>query len=216
MKNIFLPLGFVWTLSTMGQAAVFFDSQNRVVGSVVLPPFELVNGPRTLDFDVNNDGQVDFTMEKIVQVFGHKRISINDSPGTTRFVYAGTNVGALDEDFEIGGSLPDPAFSFHAVSELSFSNTLSEETQNEPYGEFARRTAYLGFEFQAATGTHYGYALLKDYNASGMVIEGVAWESTPGKSILAGAIPEPTTAGLLGLAVVLGAGRRRRVGSSPR
>ena len=116
------------------------------------------------------------------------------------------------EGFEIGPVLQDPTKEFRFTNQVG-SATLGAETESIFFGEFlGGNTAYLGFEFQAATGTHYGYAKITDQNASGIIVESVAWESTPGKSILTGAVPEPSTSLLLGMAVATGLARRKRNG----
>ena len=60
-------------------------------------------------------------------------------------------------------------------------------------GNFVGETAYLGFRFQGEAGIHYGYALFTDTTDRGTTILATAWESEPGKAIVAGAIPEPSS-----------------------
>jgi len=214
MKIVLTLLAFTFAHSISSPGAVIYDARDRVVGTVILDPFEIVNGPTSLDFDVNRDGKLDFTIKKVSSPFPVSRISLSELPGTTRFVYSGEYVTALDHEVEIGSILGDNTWNFDPISNIRW-DILSSETQGEFFGEFTGKTAYLGFEFQADSGTHYGYALLKDYNANGMIVEGVAWETTPNKAILTGAIPEPTTSLLLGVVVVLSVGRRKREGLFP-
>ena len=77
-------------------------------------------------------------------------------------------------------------------------------------GNFVGETAYLGFRFEGEEGTHYGYALFTDTFSKGTTILATAWESEPNTSIIAGAIPEPSSVLLVGIAGLLGITRRKR------
>ena len=56
---------------------------------------------------------------------------------------------------------------------------------------------YLGVSFTAADGIHYGWVQITSYPDMRAHIHSWAYESQPGVSILAGAVPEPTTIELL-------------------
>ncbi len=76
----------------------------------------------------------------------------------------------------------------------------------------------VGFRFdnEVTSQVHYGWArisLSADYQSQPMSIVAYAYESVPNTAILAGAVPEPATTGLLGLgalALVVRGSRRRR------
>ena len=56
-------------------------------------------------------------------------------------------------------------------------------------------TGYMGLQFEAADGTHYGWVNMTVYvEFPGMTIHDWAYESTPGTGIVAGAVPEPSSA----------------------
>ncbi|MGC6458519.1 MAG: PEP-CTERM sorting domain-containing protein [Akkermansiaceae bacterium] len=78
-------------------------------------------------------------------------------------------------------------------------------------GNFVGETAYLGFRFEGEQGTHYGYALFTDTFSKGTTILATAWESEPDTPIIAGAIPEPSSALLAIIGTLLGISRRKRV-----
>jgi len=211
MKTQLTFLTIHLAITTASPGAIVLDPEARLLGNLFFPPREFVNAPSHLDFDVNDDGQTNFTLRKSVNI-GHQRIALRDLSETSRFVYSPEFVAALDEGVEIGPILGDPTKEFRFTNQIG-SETLGGKTAGLFFGEFlGEKTAYLGFEFQAATGTHYGYARITDQGASGMIIESVAWESTPGKSILTGAVPEPSTSLLLGMAVATGLARRKRNG----
>lgn len=71
-------------------------------------------------------------------------------------------------------------------------------------GAFVGQHAYMGVEFQRAGATHYGWLLLNVAPAypSGL-IESWAWDTRPDASILAGAIPEPSTLALFAVGGIL-------------
>ena len=203
---------FLFTASALpASSAIVLDTEVRLLGNLFFPPDHRVLAPYNLDFDVNQDGRIDFAIRKIVGSFtGAEVIRLIEMDPHTRFVYSSDFVASLEADFEVRPFLTDPS------KELRFalgpgSETLAATQESIRFGEFfGNRTSYLGFEFQADTGTHYGYLQIVDQGSNGLIIERTAWESTPGKSILTGAIPEPTTPAFLAVVGILGLARRSR------
>ncbi|MBN2685493.1 MAG: PEP-CTERM sorting domain-containing protein [Pontiellaceae bacterium] len=65
-------------------------------------------------------------------------------------------------------------------------------------GPWLGETGYMGLEFEANDGTHYGWLNMTVYEDNpGMTIHSWAYETTPGEGIVAGAIPEPSSVALL-------------------
>ena len=190
-------------------SAIILDTEVRLLGNLFFPPDNRVLAPYDLDFDVNQDGQVDFSLIKRVNI-GSEGMRVVEELGRSRFVYSRDFVASLQFGFEVEPVITDPS------RELRFavgpgSETLAATQQSIRFGEFlGNRTSYLGFEFQADTGTHYGYLQIVDQGSNALSIELTAWESNPGKSILTGAIPEPSVSTLFGVMVLLGLARRRR------
>ena len=192
-------------------SAIILDTEVRLLGNLFFPPDNQVLAPYDLDFDVNQDGRIDFSLIKRVSTFGLEAIGISETTGVNRFVYSLEYIASLDRDFEVGPILTDLSKEFRDVVNGPSSPTIAARVQNIPFGEFfGNRTSYLGFEFQADTGTHYGYLQIVDQGSNGLIIERTAWESTPGKSILTGAIPESTTPALLAVVGIFGLARRSR------
>jgi hypothetical protein len=177
-------------------AAVIYDDQDVVIG-LISPD---LSGPFFVEFDVNHDGDIDFGIRSVPNLDGGT-ISVRSDPNTTKFIYQTLNFfyssAPLPVYFEVGSILGDPELTWDG----HFSAALSQRINNEFYGPFSRETAYLGFEFTADTGVHYGYALIQDGDGWGATILETGWESIPGKPILTGAIPEP---GVSSLAAITG------------
>ncbi len=75
----------------------------------------------------------------------------------------------------------------------------------QSYGEFAARRlgqateGYVGLQFLAADGLHFGWIRVRGgYDNDGTILD-YAYNTVPGQSIMAGAVPEPSTWALLGL-----------------
>ena len=199
------------TLSASG--VIVLKTEDRLLGNLFFPPSELVNAPYIQDFDLNDDGRIDFTLRKRIFTTGAQSISLADTSGTSRFVYSSERIASLDQSFLIGPTLANNSMTLRLTFGAG-SEVLAENSEGLQFGEFVNfETSYLGFEFQADTGTHYGYAEITDQGANGFVIESVAWESEPGESILTGAqpaIPEPSTSVLCSICAFFLLGRRHR------
>ncbi len=71
-------------------------------------------------------------------------------------------------------------------------------------GEFARANSmqtegYVGVQFYAADGLHYGWIRVRGGNYNDGRILDYAYNTVPGQSISAGAVPEPSTWALIGV-----------------
>lgn len=122
---------------------------------------------------------------------------------------AGSIIGPDSETTELRYGIPA------AGSRGPFVTGLPATFNHPGQGNFVGVTAYLGFRFEGDEGTHYGYVLFTDTTDQGTTLLATAWESEPGKAIIAGAIPEPSAAllGLLGSFLLF---RRKITFSAPR
>lgn len=78
-------------------------------------------------------------------------------------------------------------------------------------GFFTGSRGYIGVEFLIEGQVHYGWIDLSNYTWWQSEIHGWAYESEPGKPIMAGAVPEPSTIACCGwMAGAALLGRRRR------
>ncbi len=194
--------------SALSSQAIVLISDTIVVANP--PQTEL--GSNIFDFDVNNDGEIDWSIKSQTQVFGSNGVNAI-AASTTGFIYQTLSIGGfplvnpLDSGTQIGSLLPGPTYSwFHG-----FDSPLSSLANFQTFGPFYLMKGYLGFEFQADDGTHYGYAYLESLGTSSMRISQVAWETEPGKSIRAGNVPEPSTSLLLVLSICTVVSLRKRI-----
>ncbi len=79
----------------------------------------------------------------------------------------------------------------------------------------ATENGYLGFSFEADTGTHYGWMRISTSgdDLQGATLHDWAWNTTPGQGLWAGQVPEPSTYILFalgGLTIAIAARRRIR------
>lgn len=157
------------------------------------------------DFDINGDGVQDY------RFLGDPFVAAVQSYGGNRFI----SVQALFPD--LGGSVvPVTAESIIGADTSFLSGDWHSHTDNgggSGYGlgsgpspmQFA--DAYIGVEFMASDGIHYGWIQYVGFShpekglifpVPGGFIDSWGWETQPGVPIIAGAIPEPSTAAYLG------------------
>ncbi len=172
-------------------------------GVVIYENLEIPIGFRSVGFDLNKDGVDDFSVQSSVV-----RGSEVGIPSTTRLVIdvnvndpgdfalsalpKGATIGLLGDD----GSTTD----FTGIESTWALLSAFARLGGAPFGPFLETTAYVGISFEAVNGDeHFGYALLENDHPYRVTVLQIGYETEPGKSILAGAIPEPSSA-LLGIA----------------
>lgn len=82
------------------------------------------------------------------------------------------------------------------------------------YSNFAANiTGYVGLIYDDGTNIYYGWmSIVRESDSPFLTVTGFGYNSTPGEAAIVGAVPEPSTAALLGLGAIaaLSAARRRR------
>ena len=171
--------------------------------------------------DVDGNGTVDFTF---AASYGQSGLRTERSNRILIFVSPPPDLGGPVEAFDRGDLIGD-----HFTLPLAFYNSdfhgdgFVEQDEMEftavgiclspgcIFSPFAGRRAYAGFEFERDGLKHYGYF---DWSmaeqAEGFQLYGWAWETEPGRPIVAGAVPEP---GCMAMGAMAGARllhRRRR------
>ena len=115
----------------------------------------------------------------------------------------GTLIGSDSETINIKFGIPR----ISGIAPFAVGFPLPDPRQGD--NNFIGKTAYLGFRFLGDDGYHYGYALFTDTSSRGTTLLATGWETEVDRPILAGAVPEPSVLGLLGLSTLL-IGMRRR------
>lgn len=162
----------------------------------------------TFPLDVDQDGATDFIFfgsisGSSVQPLSRNRVAIEIEPPPD----LGGPLTAFQRGALIGA---DIAFPLAFYSADQFGDGFVEEGEFLSiqivqcfdfcsYTPFAVGRAYAGFEFERDGLKHYGYFDMSGApNSRGVALYGWGWETEPGSAIVAGAIPEPSTAALLG------------------
>jgi len=158
------------------------------------------NPPTPHSLDIDGNGTIDFSF------WGDVAASVGmRSEGSNRYLIIpdlppniGGPVAALDEGFQIGPESSEGNLDwFNHPTDWA---TLMQQLSTGRSGEFWGTRAYIGFEFQIDSNTHYGWFDFQGHSSTPYgVVYGWGYESTPGVSIPAGAvaIPEPATIALL-------------------
>lgn len=193
MKVCLLRLLFLLPLP--GQGAIILDDTPRT-----LRAFTPEN---SILFDFDGNGRSDWFIQSTyltgggiyqIRIFGVEQ---------TEFLYDFNPISMYGTDYHplVAGSVIGPESETTilrygipaAGSRGPFVTGLPASFNHPGGGNFVGETAYLGFRFEGDEGTHYGYALFTDTTDRGTTLLATAWESEPGKAIIAGAIPEPSS-----------------------
>jgi hypothetical protein len=200
MKKLLIPL--ILSVHTLpSTAAVIIEhSSVRVSPADHLPDF--------FDFDINGDGQTDWSL---ITYEGPNSESISLLPAlTSGFVYQTPPstfqpwVYPLLRGTEIGSTFVTTTYEWF----LGFEAPLSSSGGQGQFGPFSGKDGYIGFQFEADDGIHFGYAYFINTRGLGLTVSEYAWETEPGKAIRAGNVPEPSSA-LFILISLLGTSLRR-------
>ncbi len=178
------------TGATASNADIIHCSTNFLLG-------EVWQGSEYFDLDVNADGTVDFTLTASLNLFcgiaptDQNKHLIHPSPPPN----IGGAIAALDAGYLIGSNSSDNSPEEWFGVEGNY-GTLILKLSTGQTGEFLKHRGFVGLEFEAADGTHYGWLDIEGVPNGGSYIwvYGWAYESTPGLSIVAGAVPEPSSA----------------------
>jgi len=182
---------------------------------VDLPPpegyFGGINGTTaTKSFDLDSNGTVDIEFVAGLEIFGFW----TQMPETTRVVTApGYGIVPMQPGEAIGATLgptQHPRASLISDSQvwanvlglgnLSFGFNDGDDVVGGAWHDEATGigdNAYLGIEFLGDAGTHYGWIHIQEFAGLGGWFYEYAYEDTPGASLIAGVIPEPSSVLLL-------------------
>lgn len=170
-------------------------------GDIIYTPY---NGDLTPAFpsneftlDINNDGTPEFRFSAVmdaplysvdVRSLGSEEILFPEALGT---------ISALA--ISRGNNIDSGELEGNARWETGI-GILSHWDLQFPIGEikggyFLETNAYIGIRFQINGNIHYGWIQVDNpFDVPGGTVTGFAYETSPGVSIIAGAIPEPSSA----------------------
>jgi len=177
---------------------------------VDIPLFSQLGGERGLDLNI--DGVDDLNFQ-----FSQRQFDIIGN-GTNRVIATpvsppdlGAFVDPLPAGQELEGNVGRGLF-WYAPALNSVGATFFGCANIGCIGPWGGNTAFVGVEFDISGGTHYGWVEIETPfpGIPGGNILRLAYEDEPGKSILTGAIPEPSLHGLFALASSAFLLRRRR------
>lgn len=161
--------------------------------------------PGSVSVDINGDGQDDYLFTWGMD-FGMRCLGENKAAGYFLTPWEGPRARALSADTVIGPSMSPVLWIGNQDSPFGFGLSSWRDIGDPDFmgiGEFAGvESAYAGLQFHINGNTHYGWirlgAPVPIFN--GGWIYDFAYETRPDTPILAGAIPEPSTWALFGMA----------------
>ncbi len=180
--------------------------------------FDYLPLPSDVAFDVNSDGISDFRF-----LSDGNFVAGIQSYGANRFISTlatgldiGGSVTAIADGSIIGSDTTLLAGSWHIHSDKGGGSMFDLN-----FGPMSLQVsdAYIGVEFMAADGIHYGWIQYVGYShperglghyLPGGFIDSWGYETEPGKPIIAGAIPEPGVPALVLVGALFASSRRTR------
>lgn len=199
-------------------------SKAVVIVHVLPEPLEIFNTSVPVDlyfpFDIDGNGTTDYRFTATTSHVGLRTelanrlvIKIDPPPnlgGPVASLYPGFSIGPslLGSDVRwissdiIGGYVSPDELTTSIIIQVFFSGSNTQ---------FTERSA-IGVEFEAEDGIHYGYFDISPspWIETRITLHGWAWETEPGKAILAGQVPELGVTMLLVIGIITPLTQRRR------
>ncbi len=150
------------------------------------------------ELDINNDGIFEFDFYNSVKNVGGFFNVTAAEPGVSGGAVVATTGLYHTVAYELGAEIGAIASEGRWVDDAAINGYdvyyNSGGPFQVPYGQFFFTNAYIGVSFVISNQTHYGWIQIENNTPfSGGAIEGFAYETTPGASIIAGAVPEPSS-----------------------
>ncbi len=195
--------------SASGQGIVFFSYGTGIRVGETLPRTEL-------EMDMDGNGTVDFrflglsTFEAGFQLEpkgANKVLGLRDDGTPTTNIRARRLVVGNDisETTQVPlawyGYRPNPLLSVTGVYLVACLDPFQCSGDFKANGS-RLTTGYVGIQFFAADGLHYGWIRVQGGAENDGTILDYAYNSVPGQSIMAGAVPEPSTWALIGVGLI--------------
>jgi hypothetical protein len=168
--------------------------------------------PAEPDFDLNSDFLIDFLFRNIEGTLYLAPLDGNAAVADDAWQPGHLNYRPVAEGTFIHETLDAPNVWDHGE------NYLVSYMMHEPSGEVIGsgpwhgvQNGLLGFSFDVAGETHYGWVRMSDVSQTAFILHDWAYETQPGLGINAGVVPEPGTMALFACGLgVLGWSRWRK------
>jgi hypothetical protein len=176
----------LYALAAGAAGVSLIASASPAEAKIVYTPIHKIIGPNhTYGFDLDNDGRADFAIKNLrncdtdntcTSFVSAIRYAANAVEGTAGTQFSPPGAYALKAGARISGKRP-----FLGVRMAGAGQTTNGNWYNV-------RNRYLGLSFQIKGRTHYGWARLTVKLRRGFVVTltGFAYETIPGKGIIAG------------------------------
>ena len=195
----------------MAQAAIVYSGNNQDVvfsGSYMSQTINIAGDTGSTWDDLN--------IEFIAMDIGNAvwNTASTASPGSLQ-AYSGDYLQNLSEGTTISSTL---TYDAEGGSFFSYSDPDDyEETTSGNFYTTGTTTGYIGLQLNNGDDTYYGWAQVtaancNNFSSASLTVHDWAYNNVDGELITAGAVPEPATAGLLGISALALYGIRRIYG----
>ena len=160
-----------------------------IEAKIVYTPAKVqIGGDYRYNLDLNNDGITDFTIAHHTFLYFVRHSSLYTIPVTSNGAVGTTWASAVDRGAKIG---PGQAFVGRQANMVNQECVGGPRCWHQgPWWDVTNR--YLGLKFKINGKTHYGWARLSVANDKTVgTLTGYAYETIPGKSIIAGRTKGP-------------------------
>lgn len=200
--SVAFAVGSILAPDSFAQGTVIYVRPSEPV-NMYGPPW-----PWERDFDLDGNGTQDFRFDYDGAILYVSPLGSNRQIGYPAVPPdMGSSLTPLFAGEVIGSSL-DPVLGEwvdRSSPNMGWHSMISGCLNVGCFGPFAYRTAFMGFDFVAADGQrHNGWMRIDNtIPGGGAYLVDWAWAVTPGESIAAGAVPEPSTWALLGIGLAV-------------
>ena len=188
----------------LGQGIVYYDPPDISVNAIIVSQSDA-------DIDIDRDGLTDFSLRYfssefsvIPKVHGAVWAFPNNLPDLNRNAVALSSVSVIPPVSEAGERWDSGSVSALGGRFGPTLGSISSRNGGRVVGPFAGIEAFLGFRLQQPDGEHYGWMrvdMIRGYGGQVVNVSDWAYNTVPGQSIAAGAVPEPGTLALLALGI---------------
>jgi hypothetical protein len=178
-------------------------AQGTIVHVVPAQPIPYSDYPFSQDIDLNGDGVPDFNLSSpntfdinLSPLNNNAIISVPEPPGDL-----GALIYAFNQGAPISSSL-DPVLVWWG-NDGNGPPSIVSSADIGSIGYFQGQTdAYAGMRLDVAGSLYYGWIHIQNFGGNWGQVSDWAYETRPGTQILAGAVPEPSSAALLAVGML--------------